>query len=147
MIYRQERIGRNGVPFTMLKIETMREGVVTRPRLRRWGLDEVPQLVNVLRGEMAVFGPRPETPEIHARCSRVIGPVWDSRLAVKPGIVSLASIAGGIRTMSRYAIQTKIDQAVLDNIQIEAGFRGRLHVLLNLPRALARGQHTERSTA
>lgn len=98
-IFRQTRIGRNGVPFTILKLRTMRATLTSDgpsplggrhdPRvtrlgqlLRRTHLDELPQLVNVVRGEMTLIGPRPETPEFVALYS----PAQRAVLAVRPGI-------------------------------------------------------------
>jgi len=107
-LFRQTRLGRGGRPFEMLKLRTMVVGAETmRPgswtgvddaritplgwRLRRWHLDELPQLVNVVRGEMALVGPRPERPEIARRLREVV-PGYDDRLQVAPGIVGLAQI-------------------------------------------------------
>jgi lipopolysaccharide/colanic/teichoic acid biosynthesis glycosyltransferase len=93
-IFRQQRIGRDGRPFTIYKFRTMLEpsGLganvpnerVTRVGrvLRKLSLDEIPQLVNVLKNEMSLVGPRPELPQIVAEYS----PVERARLAVKPGI-------------------------------------------------------------
>ncbi len=102
VFYRGPRAGRGGVPFSILKFRTMRAGVVgpsiTRgadPRvtpagrfLRRWKLDELPQFINVVRGEMSLVGPRPEAPEYVALYTD------DERrvLRVRPGITSLASL-------------------------------------------------------
>lgn len=107
-IYRQVRVGRNGNRYMMYKIRTMRQdaekgtGPVwtseNDPRITRIGrllrklhLDEFPQLINVLRGEMALIGPRPERPEFVALLAREI-PGYCDRLAVLPGITGLAQI-------------------------------------------------------
>ncbi len=103
--FRQERVGRGGVPFQLLKFRSMRpdseaKGQITiggrDPRitgvgyfLRRSKLDELPQLINVLLGDMSVVGPRPEVPRYVALYSAEQRNV----LNVRPGITSLASIA------------------------------------------------------
>lgn len=102
VLYRGPRAGRDGVPFAILKFRTMRTGTagpaITRGHdsrvtaagrvLRRWKLDELPQLINVVRGEMSLAGPRPEAPEYVALYSD------DERrvLRVRPGITSPASL-------------------------------------------------------
>lgn len=107
-IYRQKRIGRNGRPFTMYKIRTMRQDAEARTGavwtvpgdarvtalgrvLRVLHLDELPQLVNVLRGEMSLVGPRPERPEFVEVLARRL-PGYRDRLAVLPGITGLAQV-------------------------------------------------------
>ncbi len=107
-IYRQKRVGKHGQEFVMLKIRTMRhdaeEGLgavwtrVNDPRITRLGwflrkmhLDELPQLFNVLRGEMSLVGPRPERPEFVAVLSERI-PHYQDRLTVLPGVTGLAQI-------------------------------------------------------
>ncbi len=107
-IHRQTRVGKNGRTFTMYKIRTMRQNaedgtgaVWTAPNdaritpvgrvLRKLHLDELPQLFNVIKGEMHLIGPRPERPEfVHTLARRIPG-YWN-RLAVPPGITGLAQI-------------------------------------------------------
>jgi len=104
VFYRQERIGRKGKPFRLIKFRSMkpnadREGKLTvgegDPRVTRMGtfirkykLDEFPQFINVLKGEMSVVGPRPEVLEYVAQYSDEQRRVLD----FKPGITDLASI-------------------------------------------------------
>jgi lipopolysaccharide/colanic/teichoic acid biosynthesis glycosyltransferase len=106
-IYRQRRVGRDGRQFDLLKLRTMVHGAehvgagmavnegdprITRlgGLLRRFSLDELPNLVNVVRGEMSIVGPRPTIPGQVARyTARQRG-----RLAVKPGITGWAQVHG-----------------------------------------------------
>jgi lipopolysaccharide/colanic/teichoic acid biosynthesis glycosyltransferase len=107
-LYRQTRVGRKGRLFTILKIRTMVDNCesVTGPRwsfpgdprvtwvgrlLRLSHLDELPQLVNVLRGEMSLIGPRPERPEFIPNLYKAI-PGYEQRLAVRPGVTGLAQV-------------------------------------------------------
>ncbi|SEQ03447.1 polymer biosynthesis protein, WecB/TagA/CpsF family [Loktanella sp. DSM 29012] len=117
VFFRQTRVGRDGVPFQMLKFRSMgqdaearraallatsdREGVCFKSRndprvtrvgrfIRRFSIDELPQILNVLRGEMSIVGPRPALPsEVAAYPARAYG-----RLAVKPGITGLWQVSG-----------------------------------------------------
>jgi lipopolysaccharide/colanic/teichoic acid biosynthesis glycosyltransferase len=102
VIFRQERVGQGGVPFTLYKLRTMRYGVngpdVTTADdnrltligkfLRLFGLDELPQLFNVLRGDMTLVGPRPETPALAARYPAGCLPVFQHR----PGLTGPAAV-------------------------------------------------------
>jgi len=107
-IYTQKRVGFSGRPFTIYKIRTMIHNCesLTGPRwcvpgdprvtgvgglLRRLHIDELPQLWNVLKGDMSLVGPRPERPEFVTRLARKI-PHYEARHAVLPGITGLAQL-------------------------------------------------------
>lgn len=110
VIFRQERSGRFGRRFTVLKLRTMRLDAETDgpqwaqtndPRatvlgrfLRKYRIDEIPQLINVLRGEMSFVGPRPERPEFVAELSESI-PFYAERLMLQPGITGWAQVRYG----------------------------------------------------
>ncbi|WP_320672283.1 sugar transferase [Patulibacter defluvii] len=106
VFFRQRRVGRYGVPFEILKLRTMRGSgsdwsAADDPRitrigafLRRTHLDEVPQILNVLRGQMAFVGPRPEQVEITAWLEGEI-PGFGHRHAVRPGITGWARVRAG----------------------------------------------------
>jgi lipopolysaccharide/colanic/teichoic acid biosynthesis glycosyltransferase len=101
--FRQTRVGRNGQCFELLKIRTMRTDPAYKitvtvdgdPRITRWGrifrrtkIDELPQLLNVLRGDMSIVGPRPDVPGFHDRLEgedRVL-------LSVRPGMTGPAAL-------------------------------------------------------
>jgi lipopolysaccharide/colanic/teichoic acid biosynthesis glycosyltransferase len=107
VIYTQKRLGLRGRHFTLYKIRTMcvqsepdgpkwcrpRDPRVTPVgRILRWShLDELPQLINILRGEMSIIGPRPERPEIAVELERAL-PGYRCRLAVRPGVTGLAQV-------------------------------------------------------
>lgn len=108
-IYRQTRVGLKGEVFTVYKIRTMANDAesksgpvwtagISDPRVTALGkfmrashLDELPQLFNVIKGEMAIIGPRPERPEFTQFLAQEI-PGYVGRLSVKPGITGLAQI-------------------------------------------------------
>ncbi|WP_430868333.1 sugar transferase [Demequina aurantiaca] len=114
-LFRQERIGQNGKPFTMLKFRSMAVGAESRlseamggsvgvfyknrndprvtplgSRLRRYSLDELPQLYNVLVGHMAIVGPRPQVASEVSQYTELAG----RRLLVKPGLTGLWQVSG-----------------------------------------------------
>jgi lipopolysaccharide/colanic/teichoic acid biosynthesis glycosyltransferase len=108
VLYSQTRVGKHGKPFTIFKIRTMinnsealtgaRWCMPGDPRitpvgwfLRRTHIDELPQLWNVLRGEMSLVGPRPERPEFVPRLEETIANYSD-RLLIKPGLTGLAQV-------------------------------------------------------
>ena len=111
IFYRQTRVGEAGIPFRILKFRTMIPNAETDgkaawaaaddPRvtrvgrwLRRYRLDELPQMWNVVRGEMRVVGPRPERPEFVEVLEQDV-PHWSRRHLVKPGITGWAQIKNG----------------------------------------------------
>lgn len=93
--FRQERIGAQRRPFTVLKFRTYAHGRVTRVGavLRRTGLDELPQFLNVWRGQMSLVGPRPLTV---ADLERLDWSGFDWRFAMEPGITGVAQLFGGL---------------------------------------------------
>jgi lipopolysaccharide/colanic/teichoic acid biosynthesis glycosyltransferase len=95
LLFRQERLGAGRRPFTILKFRSMRDGRVTRVGriLRSTGLDELPQFVNVLRGEMSAVGPRPLTAADAARLGWTAA-CCDDRFQVPPGLTGLAQVVG-----------------------------------------------------
>jgi lipopolysaccharide/colanic/teichoic acid biosynthesis glycosyltransferase len=92
-LFAQSRVGRGRRPFTILKLRSMREQRVTRVGrwLRRTGIDELPQFVNVLRGEMSIVGPRPLTQQDVERLGWHDAP-HDWRFATNPGITGLSQL-------------------------------------------------------
>jgi lipopolysaccharide/colanic/teichoic acid biosynthesis glycosyltransferase len=106
--YTQTRVGQNGRLFTICKVRTMvhncesltgpRWSMPGDPRVTRVGaflrtthLDELPQLLNVLRGEMSLIGPRPERPEFVPELEKALPAYWQ-RLTVRPGVTGLAQV-------------------------------------------------------
>jgi lipopolysaccharide/colanic/teichoic acid biosynthesis glycosyltransferase len=119
VLLRQSRLGLDGVPFGMWKFRSMRvelpgrngqsdEERITRvgSLLRRYRLDELPQLLNVIAGDMSLVGPRPERPEIAERILREV-PDFDLRCLVRPGIAGLAQILAEYD--SRPAVKLRYD--------------------------------------
>lgn len=105
-IFRQKRVGRHATVFTIFKFRTLRDRTCRRSSapiirlsdqftgwLRTSGLDELPQLINVIRGEMSLVGPRPHSVADHALFATSL-PGYDARLAMRPGITGLAQIRG-----------------------------------------------------
>ena len=106
VLFKQERVGKNGMIFQMWKFRTMRNNAELEtgpvwaqeddPRVTKLGqflrkshLDELPQLINILKGEMSLIGPRPERPELVEEIKKEVTK-FDKRLAIKPGIAGLA---------------------------------------------------------
>jgi exopolysaccharide biosynthesis polyprenyl glycosylphosphotransferase len=157
ILFRQRRAGKDGKPFTVLKFRTMVPGaeeqlgelvdleklkepafkIADDPRvtragrmLRRFSLDELPQFVNVLRGDMSLVGPRPEEEAVVA--------LYDERqrirLAVKPGMTGPMQVYG--RADLTFEERLAMERDYLDNISVA----GDLAILLRTPAAIVRGE-------
>ena len=164
-MFRQERLGRDKQPFTLLKLRTMvidnddriHRDYVTRmlsaqhstpaensglfklnadPRktslgtwLRRTSLDELPQLFNVLQGEMSLVGPRP----VLSWEAQMLDETYQPRFAVKPGITGLWQVNGRSRLSMRKALELDVDYAIRRSFALD------LAILLRTVPALFRG--------
>ena len=157
VFFRQRRAGKDGEPFTMLKFRTMVADAEERladlvdlanldqpafkipddPRvtrvgrfLRRASIDELPQLINVLRSDMSLVGPRPEEESIVA--------LYDerqrARLAIKPGLTGPMQVYG--RSDLTFEERLAIERDYLDNLSIASD----LAILMRTPRAVIRGE-------
>ena len=155
VIYKQVRLGRGAKPYTIIKFRTMRKDAESDgkarpaarndPRITRVGnvlrktrIDELPQFLNVLRGEMSIVGPRSERPELVEYYQSQI-PFYRARLLVKPGISGWAQINYGYAsTVEDTIIKLEYDlyyikhrslltdiSIILRTIGIALGFRGR----------------------
>lgn len=157
VLFRQRRVGKDGKPFTMVKFRTMVTDAEQRlpelvdienldqpafkipddPRvtrsgrwLRRTSIDELPQLLNVLRGDMSLVGPRPEEESVVA--------LYDERqrgrLAVKPGMTGPMQVYG--RSDLTFEERLAMERDYLDNLSLLTD----LAILLRTPRAMVRGE-------
>jgi exopolysaccharide biosynthesis polyprenyl glycosylphosphotransferase len=128
-LFRQVRVGKDGRDFSLWKLRTMRSGAETDTGailaapgdtrvtavgrlLRALRLDEVPQLWNVLRGDMSLVGPRPERPEFTQRFARTVAG-YSLRHSVRPGMTGLAQVSGDYATEPE--IKLRYDLAYLNN--------------------------------
>ncbi len=147
VIYRHERVGRYGVAFELWKLRTMVSGAesmgaglyiepgdarITRvgARLRRFSLDELPNLVNVLRGEMSIVGPRPT---VAVQVDRYT-PRQRRRLEVKPGITGWAQVNG--RASISWPDRIELDVWYVDHRSLWLD----LKILVRTARLLVSGQ-------
>jgi len=146
VFYVDERIGAGGRPFRMIKFRTMVHGAVgqgmgrlvassdsriTRvgTALRRWSADELPQILNVLRGDMSIVGPRPTYAEQVARYTER----HRGRLRAKPGITGLAQVSG--RNDLSWRERIELDLAYVERLSPWLD----LWVLLRTPITVLRG--------
>ena len=147
VLYRQRRVGRDGVPFDLFKLRTMvvdaesmgaglyiedRDPRITRVgwRLRRFSLDELPNLLNVLRGELAIVGPRPT---VQAQVDRS-SDHQRRRLEVRPGITGWAQVNG--RAALSWPQRIELDVWYVDNRSLALDLR----ILAKTVRMLVTGQ-------
>jgi len=142
-LFAQERVGQHGKPFILYKFRTMRDaeggvfeswragdpGRVTRVGgfLRRSHLDELPQMINVLRGEMTFIGPRPEMFATHRFALDHI-PEFSQRLALRPGITGLAQVVVGYVGPDPDAYRAKFEAD--EEYRLHFGFGQDIHVLV-----------------
>ena len=119
-LYIQERVGLNGDKFKIYKLRSMysdaeKDGHMWAEKedsritkvgsiIRKTRIDELPQLINIIRGEMAIIGPRPERPEFIEEFLKEI-PDFNDRLAVKPGITGWAQVNGGYELSPKEKLQ------------------------------------------
>jgi exopolysaccharide biosynthesis polyprenyl glycosylphosphotransferase len=158
VLYRQERLGLRGRPFQVLKLRTMRRDaeaatgpVLARrddPRVTRVGrwlrhlhLDELPQLWNVLRGEMSLVGPRPERPAIHQEIAAA-HPQFAARLRVLPGLTGLAQVHGAYDTHPAEKLKYDVLYSLRPSAAVDAQIllRTARNVLAGIGRAAGRGR-------
>ena len=134
VFFRQKRVGKDSRTFMMYKLRTMcldaetASGAVWAcdrdPRIigacrwmRRSHLDELPQLINVIKGEMSLIGPRPERPEILAELEKVY-PQVRKRLKVRPGITGLAQVRNGYDTDTKaFRYKLEADLEYIDSVE------------------------------
>ena len=161
-LYRQRRVGLEGKVFEMLKFRSMVrgggvpvgtiasglgpggvEGEDRRTRLGRWlratSLDELPQLFNVLRGEMALAGPRPERPGYALQYGRCI-PGYAERHRVKPGITGWAQV-NGLRGRTPIAERVRRDNYYIEHWSLWRDFVIMVRTVGEVARGARDGEH------
>jgi len=143
VFFKHIRIGKGGKGFVSYKFRTMVEGAAKKGLgievaenderitgigkfLRRWGLDEIPQLINVLKGEMSLVGPRPALPHQVEKYSEF----EKGRLKVKPGITGWAQIKG--RNLLSWKERIKLDIWYIENWSLWLDFK----ILVMTPRII-----------
>jgi lipopolysaccharide/colanic/teichoic acid biosynthesis glycosyltransferase len=145
-VFRQERVGRGGRPFEMLKFRTMRadaDPLATSPasgedprltplgrRLRETSLDELPQLWNIFRGDMSLVGPRP----LYMRHAENFTERQRRRLDVRPGLTGLAQVAGRGELHADEKIEIDVQYVERQSLWLDARI-----IWWTLTRALGRG--------
>ncbi len=161
ILFRQRRIGRDGHPFDVLKFRTMRvpdarssqqfelpegvapggvEGENRCTPIGRWlralSLDELPQFINVLRGDMCIVGPRPERPEYVEQFSRDVHR-YEDRHRVKSGITGWAQV-NGLRGQTSIADRVELDNFYIQNWSISLDLKILVLTVVEVARAAGR---------
>lgn len=145
VLFKQERIGRKGRPFTLYKFRSMVEQAEKNgpalssendpritpigKRLRKWRLDELPQLWNILKGEMSFVGPRPERKHYIEQIIR-IHPYYRFLLQVKPGLTSWGMVQFGYaESVPEMIERSRYDLLYLENLSLLLDLKILLHTL------------------
>ena len=138
IIFKQERIGLYGRPFDILKLRSMYEGAEENgPELsflgdkrctpwgafmRKWRLDEIPQFINVLQGQMSLVGPRPERQHFIDQLKQMV-PNYDKILSVRPGITSWGQV--------KYGYASNVDE-MLKRLRYDMLYVDKINIILDL---------------
>ncbi len=148
ILYRQERVGKDGVRFSIVKFRSMRSDAEKQgpqwagkkdPRVTRVGkwlrllhLDEVPQVVNVLKGEMSLIGPRPERPVFVEQLSREI-PLYTRRLKVRPGVTGWAQVKHKYdESVEDVRKKIQYDLYYIENMSLRMDLKIMLHTVVHM---------------
>ncbi len=154
ILYRQERVGRDGVHFSIIKFRSMRKDAEKEgpqwagkkdPRVTRVGkllrllhFDEVPQVINVLKGEMSLIGPRPERPVFVEQLSREI-PLYARRLKVRPGVTGWAQVKHKYdESVEDVRKKVQYDLYYIENMSLRMDLKIILHTVVHM--LMGRGQ-------
>jgi exopolysaccharide biosynthesis polyprenyl glycosylphosphotransferase len=147
IFYRQVRCGLNGKPFKMLKFRSMRQDAEKNtgpvwsqkndPRITRTGrfirkvrIDEIPQMWNVLKGEMSLIGPRPERPFFVEQLSKEI-PYYKRRLSVRPGVTGWAQVSHKYdESIEDVREKVRYDLIYIENMSLRMDFKIMLRTVL-----------------